>query len=120
MAKKTTGAEGAAAPPFEDALARLEQIVEELEGGALSLEESIARYEEGMKLSRSLTQTLDAAEKRIEKLVEGSDGPETEEAGLDESSPEPSSAVAPPKSARPAAPRKAAESDDDPAGRLPF
>ena len=58
------------APSFEHALERLETIVEELEGGALSLEESLARYEEGMRLSRRLTQTLDQAEKRIERLVE--------------------------------------------------
>ena len=58
------------APSFEQALERLETIVEELEGGALSLEESLARYEEGIRLSRRLTQTLDQAEKRIERLVE--------------------------------------------------
>lgn len=58
-------------PPFEEALGRLEAIVEDLEGGELTLEESIARYEEGMRLSRSLAKTLDEAEKRIEKLVEG-------------------------------------------------
>ncbi len=64
--------EGAdAMPPFEEALGRLEAIVEDLEGGQLTLEESIARYEEGMKLSRGLGRTLDQAEKRIEKLVEG-------------------------------------------------
>ena len=57
-------------PNFEDAIERLETIVEELEGGALSLEESILRYEEGMKLSRQLTHTLDEAEKRIERLTE--------------------------------------------------
>lgn len=58
------------APSFEHALERLETIVEELEGGSLSLEESLARYEEGVRLSRRLTQTLDQAEKRIERLVE--------------------------------------------------
>lgn len=57
-------------PSFEQALERLEGIVHELESGQLSLEESIARYEEGMKLSRRLTQTLAEAEKRIERLVE--------------------------------------------------
>ena len=56
-------------PSFEEALGRLETIVEELEGGSLSLEQSLARYEEGMRLSRRLTQTLDQAEKRIERLV---------------------------------------------------
>jgi exodeoxyribonuclease VII small subunit len=69
----TAGKQAAAeeeAPSFEHALERLETIVEELEGGALSLEESLARYEEGVRLSRRLTQTLDQAEKRIERLVE--------------------------------------------------
>jgi exodeoxyribonuclease VII small subunit len=66
------GAEGS--PSFEEAIERLQTIVEELEGGGLSLEESIARYEEGMRLSKRLTQTLEEAEKRIEQLVEG-EGP---------------------------------------------
>jgi len=57
-------------PSFEAALERLETIVEELEGGELTLEQSLAHYEEGMRLSRRLTQTLDQAEKRIERLVE--------------------------------------------------
>jgi exodeoxyribonuclease VII small subunit len=55
--------------PFEQALKRLETIVEELEGGELTLEQSLAHYEEGMKLSRRLGRTLDEAEKRIERLV---------------------------------------------------
>lgn len=64
----------AASLSFEAAIERLQTIVEELEGGSLSLEESIARYEEGVKLSRRLTQTLDQAEKRIERLSIGADG----------------------------------------------
>ncbi len=76
-------------PSFEQALERLETIVDELEGGALSLEESIARYEEGVKLSRRLTETLDQAEKRIERLVEGEGGePATEPSELDPRTPE--------------------------------
>jgi len=59
---------------FEDALERLETIVEELEGGSLTLEQSLARYEEGVRLSRRLTQTLDQAEKRIERLTEAEGG----------------------------------------------
>ena len=61
--------EGGSAPSFEAAIERLETIVDELEGGSLSLEESIARYEEGMRLSKQLTRTLDEAEKRIERLT---------------------------------------------------
>ena len=67
-------APGPASLSFEGAVERLQTIVEELEGGSLSLEESIARYEEGVKLSRRLTQTLDEAEKRIERLAEGEAG----------------------------------------------
>ena len=66
---------------FEDALERLESIVEELEGGDLSLEQSIRHYEEGMKLSKKLTRTLDEAEKSIEKLVDGDDEEGGEGAG---------------------------------------
>ena len=55
---------------FEESMDRLEKIVAELESGELSLEDSIARYEEGIKLSHRLTQVLDQAEKRIERLVE--------------------------------------------------
>lgn len=76
-AKKTAGAKGTTepeAPGFEQALERLETIVDELEGGELTLEESLARYEEGMRLSRRLTQQLDEAEKRIERLVESPEG----------------------------------------------
>jgi exodeoxyribonuclease VII small subunit len=65
------------APSFEQALERLETIVDQLEGGELSLEESLARYEEGVRLSQRLTQTLDEAEKRIESLVEEPDQPPT-------------------------------------------
>jgi exodeoxyribonuclease VII small subunit len=75
--KKSTPRPAEEPPSFEQALERLEVIVEELEGGSLSLEESLARYEEGIKLSRRLTQTLDHAEKRIESLVEEEGKPPT-------------------------------------------
>ncbi|HKQ59618.1 MAG TPA: exodeoxyribonuclease VII small subunit [Candidatus Eisenbacteria bacterium] len=69
-AAPAAGGGGADEPSFEQAMERLETIVEELEGGSLTLDESLARYEEGMKLSKRLTQSLDRAEKRIERLVE--------------------------------------------------
>ena len=71
-----------AGPTFEEALERLETIVEQLEGGELSLEQSIASYEEGVKLSRRLGATHDKAEKRIERMVAGEEGgtPTTERA----------------------------------------
>jgi len=79
MSAKKTPAESAPVD-FEAAMKRLETIVEELESGELTLEDSITRYEEGVKLSRGLTTKLDETEKRIERLVEGggADGPRTE------------------------------------------
>lgn len=55
---------------FEDALARLEEIVEKLEAENILLEESVKLYEEGIELSKSCTQTLEQAELRIEKVNE--------------------------------------------------
>jgi len=68
--KGDTGGTDGAPLDFEQSMKRLEAIVEELEAGELSLEDSIARYEEGIRLSRRLTQVLDESEKRIERLVE--------------------------------------------------
>jgi exodeoxyribonuclease VII small subunit len=75
MAAKKTPAD--APIDFEASMKRLETIVEELESGELTLEDSIARYEEGVKLSRGLTAKLDEAEKRIERLVDNDDAEPT-------------------------------------------
>lgn len=56
--------------PFEAALERLEEIVQRLEAGDLPLEEALAAFEEGVGLSRRCAQQLDAAERRIEVLLE--------------------------------------------------
>ncbi len=55
---------------FEKALARLEAIVESLEDGKLTLEDSIARFEEGVVISRFLEGELGRAEKRVQELIE--------------------------------------------------
>jgi exodeoxyribonuclease VII small subunit len=55
--------------PFEEALGRLEQVVDRLEQGDLELEESLAAFEEGVRLSKRCVSQLDAAEQRIELLV---------------------------------------------------
>jgi exodeoxyribonuclease VII small subunit len=111
-------APNAASLSFEAAIERLQTIVEELEGGSLSLEESIARYEEGVKLSRRLTQTLDQAEKRIERLSTGEgDEPVTEPMELEgepEDDPKPAA-----KPAREPAKTERREPDSS-AGELPF
>lgn len=54
---------------FEEALKRLEQIVQKLEGGDLSLDESLSLFEEGINLSRFCTKKLAQAEKKVEKLL---------------------------------------------------
>jgi exodeoxyribonuclease VII small subunit len=59
----------AAAPKFEDALARLTEIVQSLERGDLSLEDSLRLFEEGVKLSRLAQEKLDLAQKKVERLL---------------------------------------------------
>ena len=56
------------APSFEDALGQLEAIVHDLEEGQVGLEESLARYESGVKLLRHCYGLLSRAERRIELL----------------------------------------------------
>ncbi len=53
---------------FEKALARLESIVEQLESSQLPLEDSLRLFEEGVRLSRTCSQLLDQAEKRVKEL----------------------------------------------------
>jgi exodeoxyribonuclease VII small subunit len=54
---------------FENALERLEEIVQKLEGGELSLDESLKLFEEGIELSRLCTKKLSEAETKVEKLI---------------------------------------------------
>jgi exodeoxyribonuclease VII small subunit len=54
---------------FEDCLKRLEEIVDRLEKGDLALEESLALFEEGMKLSNSCRGELEQAEGKVEILL---------------------------------------------------
>lgn len=54
---------------FEEALGKLEVIVKELESGDLPLEEALAKFEEGVKLSRCCFARLEKAEKMVDTLV---------------------------------------------------
>ncbi|MSQ92352.1 MAG: exodeoxyribonuclease VII small subunit [Gammaproteobacteria bacterium] len=63
-----------ATPDFEAALAELEQIVERLEQGELSLEESLRQFERGVELTRSCQKALRQAEQKISILSRGPDG----------------------------------------------
>jgi exodeoxyribonuclease VII small subunit len=70
-------------PPknFEEALAELEQILSEIEGGEVPLEESLVKYERGQFLIQHCRQVLSKAEKQIEML--GKEASETPAVPLD-------------------------------------
>ena len=59
---------------FEDALQRLEQIVDQLEAGDLALDDSLKVFEEGVALARRCAKYLEEAEKRIELLTKDESG----------------------------------------------
>jgi exodeoxyribonuclease VII small subunit len=59
---------------FEDALQRLEEIVDRLETGELPLEDSLKVFEEGVALARRCSKYLEEAEKRIELLTKDESG----------------------------------------------
>ncbi len=59
---------------FEKALAELEQIVAKLEKGGISLNESLALFEKGVKMSRFLRSELDKAERKVEILLKDEKG----------------------------------------------
>jgi exodeoxyribonuclease VII small subunit len=67
--ERTTAPTAPGDAPFETSLARLEAIVDELESGELDLEASLARFEEGVALSRRCAGQLAEARQRIDVLV---------------------------------------------------
>jgi exodeoxyribonuclease VII small subunit len=70
---------------FEEALKGLEKIVEELESGKFSLDDSLKKYEQGIKLSRFCHKILQAAQKKIQVLTKKGAGWELKPfAGADE------------------------------------
>lgn len=73
----TTKGGGAAEPTppgdFEQALNRLEELVRQMESGNLSLDQMIARFEEGMKLAKFCDEKLNEVERKIEMLVQQGD-----------------------------------------------
>lgn len=54
---------------FEEALRKLEEILKTMEGGDLTLEESLKAFEDGIRLSRLCAERLDEAERRVEILL---------------------------------------------------
>ncbi|MCE1205598.1 MAG: exodeoxyribonuclease VII small subunit [Holophagaceae bacterium] len=63
-----------AQPSFDDGLDRLESLVQQIESGSLSLEEALARFEEGVQLSQALQKQLAEAQRRVEVLKAGLGG----------------------------------------------
>ena len=59
---------------FETALKKLESIVENLEGGELSLEQALKQYEEGVRMADTCSKRLTEAEKRVEVLMKSGGG----------------------------------------------
>lgn len=59
---------------FEEALKKLEKIVDDLEGGSLSLDEALERYGEGIRLSKLCAKKLEVARKKVEILLKSEDG----------------------------------------------
>jgi len=59
---------------FEEALKKLEKTVSDLESGELSLDDSLKRYEEGVKLAQFCSKKLETARRKVEILVKTSGG----------------------------------------------
>ena len=73
-APKNAAASAAHEPPFEEALQKLESIVEQMEGGELPLETMLTRFEEGVRLVKSCQTRLEEAELKINQLEKTADG----------------------------------------------
>lgn len=61
-------------PLFEDSIRKLESIVEQMEKGDLSLEDSLKLFEEGVALSATCKKELDDAEGKVQMLIKRRDG----------------------------------------------
>ena len=63
---------------FEEAFSQLEDIVKKLEGGGLSLDESLEAFEKAVKLVKLCNEKIEKAEAKVKILVEGADGSVTD------------------------------------------
>ncbi len=68
---------------FAATMKRLEGIVKSLEGGTLSLEDSLKGFEEGIRLARNLESILDRAEKKVQEILNPPDG-DTDDGDIDD------------------------------------
>ena len=72
------------APDFETALDELEKLVEKMEQGDLSLDESLKQFERGIQLTRSCRQALSEAEQKVQILLEKDTGTELQSFASDD------------------------------------
>ena len=79
MAKKSVPAKSGGMKSFEDQLARLEKLGEQIKKTDIPLDEALAAFEEGIRLARTLEKNLEKIENRIEILMNST------EASVDES-----------------------------------
>lgn len=73
MGKSKVRGDSSEETPFEAVIERLQTVVEQLEEGDLPLEQSLAMFEEGVRLSRAGAKRLDEAERRVEELLAAGD-----------------------------------------------
>ena len=106
-----------AEPKFEKDLEKLEQVVEALETGGLSLDDALKRFEEGIKLARRCEKALSEAEKKMEILVKNAEGELTAEP-FEEEGVEPGENGEKPARKKPATEEK--DAADDTEGELLF
>ena len=64
---------------FEEQIQELETIINELENGKLNLDDSVVKFEEGMKISKECNKMLENAEKKIAILLNDENGEKKEE-----------------------------------------
>ena len=64
---------------FEEQISELENIINELENGNLNLDDSVVKFEEGMKISKECSKMLENAEKKITILLSDENGEKKEE-----------------------------------------
>ncbi len=66
--------QGGGEETYDALVARLERVVGELESGQLTLEQSVEKFAEGVRLAKDASRKLEDAERRVEQLVRGVDG----------------------------------------------
>ena len=69
---------------FEDSIKGLELIVRQLEGGELTLDQSLQSFEQGIKLARDCEQALETAKGKVEKLISTAKGVASEAVKVEE------------------------------------